>query len=193
MSRTSFRKRTSVASAAAGVEDASVACSCGIAGQQQDSPARRHRTRGAFGDRVVGVGGGEGNTGVRIPDIRQQSRTDGRPQGQTASGADAFPHPAKVVSDASWTARATRRRRHRAAVRTWREGVLRHPASTWSACVSDHAVTLLHRRGEPGRSRVRDADAARTLGDFEAASTARTHRWRGIGWEIFKRGWRRRA
>jgi len=55
---------------------------------------------------------------------------------------------------------------------------------------SPDLVTLLQ-RGERGLG-VRDADAARTLEEL-SRERYRTHRWRGIGWEIFKRGWRRRA
>lgn len=43
-------------------------------------------------------------------------------------------------------------------------------------------------RGERGLGR-RDADATRTL-ERLSRERYRTHRWRGVGWEIFKRVWR---
>lgn len=45
--------------------------------------------------------------------------------------------------------------------------------------------------GERGLG-VRDADATRTLAEL-SRERYRTHRWRGIGWEVFKRVWRWRA
>lgn len=55
---------------------------------------------------------------------------------------------------------------------------------------SQELVQLLA-RGERGLG-VRDASATSTI---EALSRERyrTHRWRGIGWELFKRVWRRKA
>lgn len=55
---------------------------------------------------------------------------------------------------------------------------------------SPDLVALLQ-RGERGLG-VRDADATRALEEL-SRERYRTHRWRGIGWEIFKRLWRRRA
>lgn len=46
-------------------------------------------------------------------------------------------------------------------------------------------------RGERGLG-VRDAAATRTIEQL-SRERYRTHRWRGIGWELFKRVWRRKA
>jgi hypothetical protein len=55
---------------------------------------------------------------------------------------------------------------------------------------SPELVALLE-RGERGLG-VRDAAATRTIEQL-SRERYRTHRWRGIGWELFKRVWRRRA
>lgn len=55
---------------------------------------------------------------------------------------------------------------------------------------SSELVDLLA-RGERGLG-VRDASATSTIEQL-SRERYRTHRWRGIGWELFKRVWRRRA
>ncbi|MBY0275274.1 aspartyl/asparaginyl beta-hydroxylase domain-containing protein [Candidatus Binatia bacterium] len=54
-----------------------------------------------------------------------------------------------------------------------------------------HDLLALLARGERGLG-VRDHDATRAIEQL-SRERYRTHRWRGIGWEIFKRVWRRRA